>query len=56
MCFMPRGILFREFDETFNGVFGRKARTRGRILRMLMTGPKSAAELAELDGKTPNGS
>ena len=22
MCFMPRGILFREFDETFNGVFG----------------------------------
>ena len=56
MCFMPRGILFREFDETFNGVFGRKARTRGRILRMLMNGPKSAAELAELDGKTPNGS
>ncbi len=56
MCFMPRGILFREFDETFNGVFGRKARTRGRILRMLMSGPKSAAELAALDGKTPNGS
>ena len=56
MCFMPRGILFREFDETFNGVFGRKARTRGRILRMLMSGPKSAVELAEIDGKTPNGS
>ena len=56
MCFMPRGILFREFDETFNGVFGRRAKTRGRILKMLMTGPKSAAELAEIDGKTPNGS
>lgn len=56
MCFMPRGILFREFDETFNGVFGRKSKTRGRILRMLMSGPKSAAELAEADGKTPNGS
>ena len=56
MCFMPRGILFREFDETFNGVFGRKARVRGRILRMLMSGPKSAAELAKLDGKAPNGS
>ena len=55
MCFMPRGILFREFDETFNGVFGRRARTRGRILKMLMSGPKSAAELADLDGKTPNG-
>ena len=56
MCFMPRGILFREFDDTFNGVFGRRARTRGRILRMLMSGPKSAAELADIDGKTPNGS
>ena len=56
MCFMPRGILFREFDETFNGVFGRRARTRRRILKALMAGPKSAVELAELDGKTPNGS
>ena len=56
MCFMPRGILFREFDETFNGVFGRRSKTRGRILKMLMSGPKSAAELAEADGKTPNGS
>ena len=56
MCFMPRGILFREFDETFNGVFGRKAKVRGRILRMLMSGPKSAAELAKLDERTPNGS
>lgn len=56
MCFMPRGILFREFDETFNGVFGRRAKTRGRILKMLMEGPKSAAELAEIEGKTPNGS
>ena len=56
MCFMPRGLLFREFDETFNGVFGRRAKTRGRILKMLMEGPKSAAELAEIEGKTPNGS
>ena len=56
MCFMPRGILFREFDEIFNGVFGRRAKTRARILDMLMAGPKSAVELAETDGKTPNGS
>ena len=56
MCFMPRGILFREFAETFSGVFGRRVKTRGRILKMLMSGPKSAAELAEIDGKTPNGS
>lgn len=56
MCFMPRGILFREFDETFNGVFGRKAHVRGTILRKLASGPKSAADLAKTDGKTPNGS
>lgn len=56
MCFMPRGILFREFDETFSGVFGRKAAVRGKILRMLAGGPKSAAELAKAEGKTPNGS
>ena len=28
-------ILFREFDETLNQVFGRKAKIRGKILRGL---------------------
>jgi len=56
MCFMSRGFLFREFDDAFNSVFGRKSKTRGRILRMLKDGPLSAAELAEREGKTPNGS
>lgn len=55
MCFMPRGFLFREFDDAFNGVFGRKSITRGRILKLLKDGPMSAVELARLDGKTPNG-
>lgn len=56
MCFMSRGLLFREFDDVFNGVFGRKSKTRGRILGMLKDGPMSAAELARCDGKMPNGS
>ena len=55
MCFMPRGFLFREFDDAFNSVFGRKSKTRGRILKLLKNGPMSAVELARLDGKTPNG-
>lgn len=55
-CFQPRGILFREFDETFSSVFGRRTATRGRILRMLANGPRSAAELAVDDGKEANGS
>ena len=55
MCFMPRVFLFREFDDAFNSVFGRKSKTRGRILKLLKNGPMSAVELARLDGKTPNG-
>ena len=47
MCFMPNGILFREFDETFNQVFGRKAKARGRILRELVSRPRTVAEVAE---------
>ena len=50
------GDPVHEFDETFSGVFGRKAAVRGKILRMLAGGPKSAAELAKAEGKTPNGS
>ena len=42
----PSGILFREFDETFNQVFGRKAKARGRILRELVSRPRTVAEIA----------
>ena len=50
MCFLPDGILFREFDETFNQVFGRKAKLRGKILRDLADGPRSVAEIAAEHG------
>ncbi len=50
MCFMPNGILFREFDETFNQVFGRKAKLRGRILRELVERPRTVAEVAAENG------
>ena len=46
MCFMPNGILFREFDETFNQVFGRKAKVRGKVLRELVERPKTVADIA----------
>ena len=55
LCFMPRGTLFREFDETFSDVFGRRAASRGAILRQLSSSPLSVAELATSMGKTPNG-
>ena len=56
LCFLPRSLLFREFDETFNEVFGTRVSTRGRILRLLLDGGLSSSELAEREGKTPNGS
>ena len=55
MCFLPDGILFREFDETFNQVFGRKAKLRGKILRELADGPKSVAEIAAEHGAAVSG-
>jgi hypothetical protein len=39
--------LYREFDETFNQVFGRQAKIRGRILRELVSRPRTVAEIAE---------
>ena len=55
MCFMPNGILFREFDETFSQVFGRKAKLRGKILRELVESPKTVAEIAEQDEVATSG-
>ena len=55
LCFLSRGSLFREFDETFSEVFGRKAASRGDVLRRLSAAPLSVAELAETMHRTPNG-
>lgn len=55
MCFMPDGILFREFDETFSQVFGRKAKLRGKILRELAERPQTVAEIAGEEGAAVSG-
>lgn len=51
LCFLPRSLLLREFDETFNEVFGARVLTRGKILRMLVDGSWSVSELAAAEGK-----
>ena len=56
LCFLPRSLLFREFNETFSEVFGARVTTRGRILRLLLEGGLSSSELAEREGMMPNGS
>jgi len=55
MCFSPKGLLFREFDEMFSGVFGRKVESRGKILRALARGPMSASEISKAIGVAANG-
>lgn len=55
LCFMPRGTLFREFNETFSEVFGNKISSRSDVLHKLAEGPMSVIELATAMGKTPNG-
>ena len=56
LCFLPRSLLFREFDETFSKVFGLRVATRGRILRLLVDGCRSASELAQMEDRPLNGS
>lgn len=55
LCFMPQGTLFREFNETFGEVFGKKTSSRGEVLRTLAETPLSVVEIARTLGKTPNG-
>lgn len=55
LCFMPRGTLFREFNETFSEVFGKRTSSRGEVLRALDAAPLSVVEIARALGKTPNG-
>ena len=56
LCFLPRSLLFREFNETFSGIFGLRVATRGRILRMLVDGRQSISELANREERAINGS
>lgn len=56
LCFLPRSLLFREFNETFSRIFGLRVATRGRILRMLVDGRQSISELANHDERVISGS
>ena len=56
LCFLPRSLLFREFDETFSTVFGLRVATRGRLLRLLVDGRRSISELADQEDRAINGS
>ena len=55
MCFLKQGLLFREFDETFNAVFGPEAINRRAVLETLSGGSMTASAIAEQLGVAVNG-
>lgn len=55
LCFMPHGLLFREFDETFSSVFGRRVSSRAKMLHEIVNGAKSVSELADQAEVSPSG-
>jgi len=55
MAFMCQGLLFREFDDTFNAVFGSTVVNRRRLLEALVERHLTATEIAALEGRKPNG-
>ena len=55
MCFVRQGLLFREFEETFCGVFGRSAARRREVLETLSEGALTVTEIAKRLGRRVNG-
>lgn len=55
MCFTSNGLLFREFDEMFSSVFGRKAESRRKALCQLAARPLSVSEFATEVSRTASG-
>lgn len=55
LCFRQEGILFREFDQIFSDVFGRRAQAYREILRALVRGSRTLSEISEELGKERSG-
>lgn len=47
LCFKSSGILFREFNDIFSDIFGRRSETYGHIARSLINGRKELDEIAK---------
>ncbi len=45
LCFEPKGLLYREFDDIFSDLFSRKGPAYLQIMQQLATGPKSISQL-----------
>lgn len=50
LAFRPKGVLREDFDDMFNDVITAKPKFTARVLRSLVDGPKSCAEVAKALG------
>lgn len=55
LCFTREGILFRDFNQIFSQIFGKKSQMRKALLKAIAYGAKSATEIAETLGIERNG-
>jgi AAA+ ATPase superfamily predicted ATPase len=55
LCFQREGILFREFDQIFSEVFGKRAAGYKAIVETLAYGSRSLQEVSKALGKTRSG-
>ena len=55
LCFKSSGILFREFNDIFSDIFGRRSETYEKITRSLVSGRKELAEIAKSIGMKKGG-
>lgn len=55
LCFHREGILFREFEQIFSDVFGKRAASYKAIVETLAYGSRTVSEISEAIGKERSG-
>ena len=55
LCFQREGILFREFDQIWSDVFGKRATSYKTIIEALADGSRSVQEISHALGKERSG-
>ena len=55
LCFSPDGILYRDFDQIFSKIFGKKSEDRKAVLKAVSYGSRTLDEIARSLGKERNG-
>ncbi len=55
LCFRREGLLFREFDQIFSDVFGKRAAGYKAIIECLAHGSRTVSEISQVLGKERSG-